>query len=250
MSMSTLIITLAGAMQFWSLDPGIREKRTNRYPTKSAVIGLVANALGRSYADSIGDLADLRFAVTIDQAGTMEVDFKTAGTVDYPALVGDKLFGGQVRLDARPTIAGAPQKNPDYTAIQPGTVGAPKTVKGDPKLIYEHYLADARFRVALAGDAALVESIHRSLSKPARPIYLGRRSYCPSAPLVGSDSIVDCDLDAAIADWKGDTYVECAPGTPGSELVCDQPVRFGVGAKRRWRAHLHRTSTDVDFFTI
>ena len=65
--MSTLLLRLAASMQAWGSDFRFEVRRTGREPTKSGVIGLLAAALGRSRADSIDDLCQLRFGVRVDQ---------------------------------------------------------------------------------------------------------------------------------------------------------------------------------------
>ena len=44
--MSTLLLRLAGPMQAWGADSRFDIRKTNREPTKSGVIGLLAAALG------------------------------------------------------------------------------------------------------------------------------------------------------------------------------------------------------------
>ncbi|WP_050624777.1 type I-E CRISPR-associated protein Cas5/CasD [Clostridium phoceensis] len=76
--MSTLLLRLAASMQAWGSDFRFEVRRTGREPTKSGVIGLLAAALGRSRADSIDDLCQLRFGVRVDQEGQLLRDFHTA----------------------------------------------------------------------------------------------------------------------------------------------------------------------------
>jgi CRISPR system Cascade subunit CasD len=55
---------------------------TEREPTKSGVIGLVAAAMGRRRTDKIDDLLQLKFGVRIDQRGRLVRDFHAAHTFD------------------------------------------------------------------------------------------------------------------------------------------------------------------------
>jgi len=55
---------------------------SEREPTKSGTIGLIASAMGRRRDESIEDLRDMRFGVRIDQPGDMLRDFQTAHTFD------------------------------------------------------------------------------------------------------------------------------------------------------------------------
>lgn len=76
--MKTLTIKLAGPLQSYGNEATFNRRTSNDYPTKSAVIGLVAAALGYHRNDSrITELAQLNFAVRIDQPGVSMTDFQT-----------------------------------------------------------------------------------------------------------------------------------------------------------------------------
>lgn len=74
----TLLIPLVGPLQAWGLDARFDLRQTAPEPSKSAVIGLLCCCLGRDRAESIEDLAGLRFGVRVDQEGTLLRDFHTA----------------------------------------------------------------------------------------------------------------------------------------------------------------------------
>ena len=76
--MSTLLIRLAGPMQSWGMNAKFDRRDTQRAPTKSGVIGLVAAALGRRRNEGINDLNVLHFGVRVDREGTLLRDFHTA----------------------------------------------------------------------------------------------------------------------------------------------------------------------------
>ena len=75
--MSTLLLRLAAPMQSWGIDK-FERRGTERTPTKSGVIGLVAAALGRRRDESIEDLQALHFGVRVEQAGMLLRDYHTA----------------------------------------------------------------------------------------------------------------------------------------------------------------------------
>lgn len=75
--MATLLMRLAGPMQSWGGDVKFGRRMTERQPTKSGVLGLVASALGRRRDDDISDLSQLRFGVRIDQPGKLLRDYHT-----------------------------------------------------------------------------------------------------------------------------------------------------------------------------
>ena len=80
--MSTLLLRLAAPLQAWGSDSKFERRTTQREPTKSGVIGLLAAALGRERDDSITDLCELKFGVRIDQPGQIVKDYHTARLFD------------------------------------------------------------------------------------------------------------------------------------------------------------------------
>lgn len=81
-SHGVLTLQLAGPLQSWGASARFTRRTTEPAPTKSGVIGLLASALGRNRDADITDLAQLRFAVRVDQAGTRLRDFQTAQHAD------------------------------------------------------------------------------------------------------------------------------------------------------------------------
>ncbi|SLM90299.1 type I-E CRISPR-associated protein Cas5/CasD [Brachybacterium nesterenkovii] len=75
---ASLLLLFRGPMQSWGDESRFSVRATGPHPTKSGVIGLVAAALGRRRTDPIEDLARLRFAVRIDQSGSLLRDYQTA----------------------------------------------------------------------------------------------------------------------------------------------------------------------------
>ena len=76
--MPTLLLPLTGPLQAWGLDARFGVRTTALEPSKSGVIGLLCAALGRDRAESIDDLAALRFGVRVDREGTLLLDYHTA----------------------------------------------------------------------------------------------------------------------------------------------------------------------------
>ncbi|NLY32004.1 MAG: type I-E CRISPR-associated protein Cas5/CasD [Firmicutes bacterium] len=76
--MSTLLLRLAAPMQAWGIDAKFDRRGTERVPSKSAVIGLIAAALGRRRNEGLEDLQALRFGVRVDREGTLLRDYHTA----------------------------------------------------------------------------------------------------------------------------------------------------------------------------
>jgi CRISPR system Cascade subunit CasD len=76
--MSTLLLRLAAPLQSWGVDAKFDRRGTERIPTKSGVIGLIAAALGRRRNESIDDLNALYFGVRVDREGALLRDYHTA----------------------------------------------------------------------------------------------------------------------------------------------------------------------------
>jgi CRISPR system Cascade subunit CasD len=92
--MSVLLLRLAGPLQSWGVSGRFAWRTTAPAPTKSGIVGMLAAALGRSRDADLADLAALRFAVRIDQAGTRVRDFQTAhhGVTDKPMPLSERFY--------------------------------------------------------------------------------------------------------------------------------------------------------------
>lgn len=82
--MATLLLRLAAPLQAWGSDSKFETRKTNREPTKSGVIGLLAAALGlrRDESEALARLAQLRFGVRVEREGQLLVDYHIAKTQD------------------------------------------------------------------------------------------------------------------------------------------------------------------------
>lgn len=76
--MKTLTIRLTSPLQSYGNEASFGRRTTGDYPSKSAVVGMIAAAMGYGRDDHrIFDLNDLKFAVRIDQPGKVLTDFHT-----------------------------------------------------------------------------------------------------------------------------------------------------------------------------
>lgn len=75
--MKTITIKLAAPLQSYGDEANFDRRTTGRYPSKSAVIGMIASSLGYQRNDSrINNLNKLSFAVRVDQPGSILRDFQ------------------------------------------------------------------------------------------------------------------------------------------------------------------------------
>lgn len=82
MSSGVLLLRLAGPMQSWGDASRFNRRETRTEPTKSAIIGLLASAQGRTREDSIEDLLQLSFGVRVEQKGLVMRDYQTEKSLD------------------------------------------------------------------------------------------------------------------------------------------------------------------------
>lgn len=77
--MKTILLKFAGPLQSWGTRSHFETRHTDLYPSKSAVIGMVAASMGYRRGDErIQALNGLDFAVRIDQSGHLLRDYHTA----------------------------------------------------------------------------------------------------------------------------------------------------------------------------
>lgn len=200
--MATLLLRLAAPLQSWGMDSKFETRKTNREPTKSGVVGLLAAALGisREEPEKLVPLNQLRFGVRVDQEGEFLSDYH---------------------------IARKEEKT------RKGTI--PKVT---PYLTYRHYLSDAIFLVGLeSADRTLLQELEQALCHPMFPLFLGRRSCPPTMPLCLG--IRNQDLENALRKeppltpaWKNTDSVpkrmvlDAVPGEPETVPQQDLPLSF------------------------
>ncbi len=80
--MTVLLMRLEGPMQSWGTYSRFTERDTGTAPSKSAVIGIIASAMGRGRKEDVSDLASLRMAVRVEREGRYSMDYHTA--LDVP----------------------------------------------------------------------------------------------------------------------------------------------------------------------
>lgn len=236
----TVVFTLAGPQQAWSARERGAVRPTQDHPTKSGVIGLVANALGRDRGDDISDLTALAFAVRADRPGYRDSDFHTSGSGPFPLLATEILNDpATARVAAK---GGVPQRI--YAApknISRNSDGVLIAKRAAAIVTRDEYLVDAVFTVALSGPPPLIAAIAGALSAPARSLFLGRRAYPLSRP--PRPTLVDIDdprqvlaghpLADGAAPAPATVWADAPPHRAGdrdARLVADVPTSF---ARRR-----------------
>ena len=134
--MKTILLKFSGPLQSYGTSSHFQTRYTDYYPSKSAVLGLLAACLGyrRDEEEKLRELSTLKFAVRIDQQGGL--------LKDYHIAITDKEI-----------------------------VEIPKTY-----VTNRYYLEDALFVVALSGMDELIDTLTKSIKSPYFQPFMGRRS--------------------------------------------------------------------------
>lgn len=97
--MSTLLLRLAAPLQSWGSNSKFETRTTEKMPTKSGVLGMLAAALGWNRDADLTRLAELKFGVRADREGENITDFHIARTqkgkdsyVTYRHYLSDAVF--------------------------------------------------------------------------------------------------------------------------------------------------------------
>ncbi len=237
---NTLFLRLSGLMQSWGTSSRFQLRRTDGYPSKSGILGLLLCAKGVCREDSsraLAELTPLLMGVRVDRSGTFDWDYHTAG-----AKIGNRQAKGGIKETA-------------------------STHKPETLLSRRQYLYDASFLVALQGDSDTVARYAGHLQNPVWPVFLGRKCCVPGEPVFAGSGYFGSLTDALASrhwrprinsidrdDW-GTTrtlaiYTEHPPGPPPqttARLVYDVPKVYGYYSHlARWVVEDHVTVTVGD----
>lgn len=202
--------------------------RTDPAPGVSLITGLLGNALGYDHrdADALERLqARLEIGVRVDRPGVLFSDFQTVA-------LGQPHHDG-TGWTTRGRVEAAGGGSSDGTHIRT-----------------RDYYADACHTVALtlrdAEEEPTLDSIKRALRLPERPLFIGRKTCLPAAPLLLQHPLVpDGELEAAdLLDAlrraplaagceRPDAltvWLPCADDAPGARVTRD---------RRDWRNQIH-----------
>lgn len=218
---NTLFLRLEGPLQAWGERGRWSVRDSAAEPTKSGVVGLLACALGESEDEPIRTLSEgLRMAVRCDAEGVQLTDYHTIG-------------GGYAEATLL-TAEGKPKKSS----------GRPHT-----ELSSRDYLADASFLVALQGEPSLIERLSRAVQAPVWPVFLGRKSCPPAAPIyAGNGEFLSLEAALAAGPYRPETPQPEGPltlrGVVESDAKRGQRRRDAL-LSRRWRRYGPRYTEQI-----
>lgn len=159
-----LYLRFAGPLQSWA-GPRISGfvSRTNPYPTRTGIEGLLAGALGLPRGEFPEWFSELEISVRADHSGTFCDDFQII-------LPRDESLAFQERLYRIFTGKGLP-KNAKHTP----------EAQNNPAIIRRTFLANAEFLVRIMADDH-VDELNAAICSPAFVSYLGRKAFAPEFP--------------------------------------------------------------------
>ena len=165
--MNFIKLDFSGVLQHYSpynyvvTAPSSTYYRTERYPTKKAVVGIVSASLGYPRNDNriveLFDKLDCRYKVV--KSGTVITDFQTVRPLKGYKFV---KFNGDTSDEA-----------------------ILKTVE---------YLQDYKFNVYIGADDETLETIYKALINPVYHQYFGKRSCVPMTPIATSFELLTNDV--------------------------------------------------------
>ncbi|MBB5350954.1 CRISPR system Cascade subunit CasD [Haloferula luteola] len=219
--MSSLAFYIDAPLQSWGASSKFQLRETQNFPTKSAIVGLLAAAMGiDKYSPQepaqLAPIASLHLTVVKlpkPVATTRLTDFHTIG-------------GGYDRKASTREKMSIPQK---ASGAPFGTV-----------ITRRSYLTDAAFAAILSGDSEVLVELHQALLDPIWGVWFGRKSCIPATPLtptLGDDeaqafnallNTIPGISPGPLDHFEFQQEVETSQPGDGTFYPNDQPIAFGA----------------------
>lgn len=243
---AALGFVLDAPLQAWGVESRFQRRGTGIHPSKSALLGLLAAALGI-------DKHDPAEAVRLEPLRVLRLT-----TCRVPRGVSDGTDGLAGRLTDYHTIGGGYDTGTDR-----GYLSTPRKAGGGPfgtVVTQREYLTDAVFVAILTGPRTTLEAASRALENPVWGVWLGRKCCPPATPVRASVSPdVQSALDRCLKNLalpptgltQLDRCLELHRGDPGAQAgeavdaAPDDPVRFGQ-REHVSRLFVHRRAGQPD----
>jgi CRISPR system Cascade subunit CasD len=209
--MKAIILRLDSPMMSFGSVMVDRHGYTDRFPGTAMLTGLLANALGWEHKDShrLQDLQSrLEYAARWDVWPERIIDYQT---VD---------LGQPKMIEPGWTTRGKSEHRDGSKSAREGTHER-----------YRHYWVDGLMTLALTlknGDFPNLDTIYDALRRPARPLFIGRRTCLPSRPLLDPQTpVVEgqniLEVIKSVPCWdrrgrpqnRGDSLMACWPSESG-----------------------------------
>lgn len=197
-----LAVRLESPLQSWGTSSRQNERRTNAFPSRSALCGMFCAALGYERG-SEEEKTFLKRCAALHLL-TVAVPRHTVSHLrDFQTVAG--------------TLRATGKEKPTH-------------------LISRYYLQDAVFFAFFSGEHDILEQIATALENPVWGVWLGRKCCIPSAPLyAGIHSDEEAALKACVPDKTDMPYIRDAIGVVNArshETLFDMPEDFSFGQRR------------------
>lgn len=213
--MPALAFYIDAPLQSWGASSKFQYRESNAFPTKSALVGIIAAAMG---IDKNSEHEEAELKPLINLIATVVKIQKTGRPV--------------TRITDFHTVGGGYDKKSSLEKmhIPPKASGAAfGTV-----ITKRSYLNDAAFIAILEGEQSLLENVQSALFDPTWGVWFGRKTCLPASPL--TPTLAD-DAQSAL-DQLLERLPQHAPTpleqfeyqqetTDGTFYQSDQPVAFG-----------------------
>jgi len=229
--MPSLAFYIDAPMQSWGASSKFTYRETSSFPTKSALVGLIAGALGidkhlSNESALLQPIANLKLTVVRLQkakTGSSRLsDFHTVGA-GYTPINGRDNCSWQAMMCNHKASGGVKKTN-----------GSP-----DGVITHRSYLTDARFAALLEGEENVLQRIQSALLDPVWGVWFGRKTCLPASPL--TPTLGDTRQEAFEQLLQALPYMEPAPleqfeyqeevtspqTADGTFYQSDQPIAFG-----------------------
>jgi len=228
--MPALAFYIDAPLQSWGASSKFQYRETNAFPTKSALVGIIAAALGidkhsPTETAALQPITDLKMTVVrIDKeqhAPARLTDFHTVGA-GYTPLNGRDSSSWNAMMCNHKASGGVKKTN-----------GTP-----DGVITRRSYLTDARFVALFSGDQTVLDQVQAALTDPTWGIWFGRKTCLPATPLSpqiekSEQAAFDALLKflpehnpAPLEQFEYQTEID-ADNTDGTFYQSDQPIAFG-----------------------
>lgn len=201
----------------WGVSSRFNQRETEAYPTKSALVGLIAAAMGIDNQDgdesiALAPLVKLKLTVLRLDRGE------------------GRPFG---RLSDFHTVGGGfdpKESNYSRMSIPRKASGGPS---GNASITRRTYLTEARFIAVFHGDFKVLEEVSAALLDPVWGVWFGRKTCIPAMPL---SPVIAPSLREALAAVllklgmdavEVDRFEGVTEEGEGRWYQADQPIAFG-----------------------
>ena len=170
--MNYIKLTFSGVLQYFSDTDSSTIKSTYNtalHPTKTAIIGLIASALGYNRNDprsaELANSVDIKYSIIKNP--TILTDFQTVRPLKSQSRYMNKFY-----------------KNTKFDTFS-------KLNDSDKSIIKRvQYLQDAEFDVYVGGNDELLNTIFKAIQNPVYTLFIGKRSCVPNKPIVTDFNLI------------------------------------------------------------